>query len=142
MAIIQPLKKLFNWETAHERIQDAPLYHVDCANAVGVTVTVEVNSWRGILDIENFELISPPNNLNGWATLRLKGPQVAAMRNQFYIQLTPYYDNAADTSIPYVIPVGFTANETADIAIYNLAAGNFDAAFYIYFELGVNYAGK
>ena len=142
MSIYTTVPKLVG-QTAGQMIQDAPLYHVDCANyGPGGIVTVEVNSWRGILDIENFEVISPPNNLNGWAILRLKGPQVAAMRNQFYIQLTPYYDNAADTSIPYVIPVGFTANETADIAIYNLAAGNFDAAFYIYFELGVNYAGK
>ena len=137
MAIIQPLKKLFNWETAHQRIQDAPLYHLDW----NVTNVVEVNSWRGIIDIENFDANPPAASLGGAVLLKLKGPQVATNREQFYIQLTPYYDISQDSAIPYVLPVGFTT-DVADIAIYNLSAnGAWDAPFYIYFELGVNYKG-
>lgn len=139
MAIIQPLKKLFNWELAHERIQDAPLYHLDWS----ATNVVEVNSWRGIIDIENFASNPPAPSLGGQVIMKLKGPQVATKREQFYIQVTPYYAVAEDAAIPYVIPVGLVANDASDIAIYNMASGGaFDAPFYIYFELGVNYAGK
>ncbi len=137
MAIIQPLKKLFNWQTAHERIQDAPLYTIDWA----LTDTVEINSWRGSIDMENFGP-GPVPSLGGYVTMKLKGPQVALTREQFYIQLTPYYAVAEDAAIPYVMPVGFVTNDASDIAIYNMAAGgSFDAPFYIYFELGVNYKG-
>ena len=138
MAIIQPLKKLFNWQTAHERIQDAPLYRLDW----NVTGIVEINSWRGIIEMENFASGGAPvPSLGGYAIMNLKGPQVAVNRDQFYVQITPYYDISQDAAIPYVIPVGFSA-DTADIAIYNMAAGgDFDAPFYLYFELGVNYKG-
>lgn len=137
MAIISPLKKAFNWETAHEKIQDAPLYHLDWSQ----TQTVEVDSWRGIIDIENFDTNAPAASLGGAVLLKLKGPQVATKREQFYIQVTPYYNIGEDAAIPYVLPVGFTT-DVADIAIYNLSAnGAWDAAFYIYFELGVNYKG-
>ena len=139
MAIIAPLKKAFNWETAHEKIQDAPLYTIDWA----LTDTVEINSWRGIIDMENFASGGAPlPSLGGYKTMKLKGPQVALTREQFYIQLTPYYVAAEDAAIPYVMPVGFVANDASDIAIYNMASGGaFDAPFYIYFELGVNYKG-
>lgn len=137
MAIIAPLKKAFNWETAHEKIQDAPLYTIDWA----LTDTVEINSWRGIIDMENFASNAPAASLGGQVLLKLKGPQVATKREQFYVQITPYYDISQDAAIPYVLPVGFSV-DVADIAIYNLSAnGSWDAPFYLYFELGVNYKG-
>lgn len=140
MAIIQPLKKAFNWETVHEKIQNTPLYTLDWS----LTDTVEVNSWRGIIDMENFApggVGAPLPSLGGYKLMKIKGPQVATNREQFYIQITPYYDISADAAIPYVMPVGFTV-DVADIAIYNMAAGgDFDAPFYLYYELGVNYKG-
>lgn len=149
MAIIQPLKKLFNWETAHERIQDAPLYKIDWLTITDPRPTVEVNSWRGIIDMENF-----PGNLDPLAqsiNFRISGPQVASTREQFYIQLTPYYKkdylSLTDNTIPYLLPVGIVSQPTAvaEIAIHNLGApgvDNWSGPFYVYFELGVNYAGK
>lgn len=135
MAIINPFPKLFNWQTANERIQNAPLYHLDWS----ATNEIEVNSWRGIIDIENFDSNPPAASLGGQVLLKLKGPQVAANREQFYIQITPYYDISVDSAIPYVLPVGFSV-DASDIAIYNLSAsGAWDGAFYLYFELGVNY---
>jgi hypothetical protein len=137
MAIIQPLKKAFNWETVHEKIQDTPLYHLDWS----ATNEIEVNSWRGIIDIENFDSNPPAASLGGQVLLKLKGPQVATKREQFYVQITPYYDISQDAAIPYVMPVGFTV-DVADIAIFNLSAnGSWDAPFYLYYELGVNYKG-
>ena len=146
MAIIQPLKKLFNWETAHERIQDAPLYHLDWA----LTDTVEINSWRGIIDISNFNGLGEPAAAFGTTrTIKLTGPQVASTREQFYVQLTPYYSftQVNDNVIPYVVPVGLSTPGVSDINIYNAnpavaGANNWTGHFYIYFELGVNYAGK
>ena len=138
MAIIQPFKKIFNWQTGSEKIQDTPLYHLDWSN----TNILEVNSWRGIIDIENFDTNAPAVSLGGAVLLKLKGPQVATNREQFYLQITPYYDISQDAAIPYVLPVGFSV-DVADVAIYNMASGGtFDAPFYLYFELGVNYAGK
>lgn len=137
MATTKGLKKLFNWQLVHGKIQDAPIYHLDWSQ----TQTLEVNSWRGIIDIENFDTAPPNPALGPSVILKLKGPQVATNKEQFYIQLTPYYDISQDSAIPYVLPVGFTV-DVADIAIYNMAAGgSFDAPFYIYFELGVNYKG-
>ena len=138
MAIIQPLKKAFNWETVHEKIQNTPLYHLDWS----LTNEIEVNSWRGIIDMENFGPIGAPlPSLGGARLMKIKGPQVATNREQFYIQITPYYDISQDAAIPYVMPVGFTV-DVADIAIYNMASGgDFDAPFYLYYELGVNYKG-
>ena len=137
MAIISPLKKAFNWETVHEKIQDTPLYKLDWSQ----TNTIELNSWRGIIDMENFGDFPPLPSLGGARIMKLKGPQVATKREQFYIQITPYYDISTDAAIPYVLPVGFTV-DVADIAIYNMASGgDFDAPFYLYYELGVNYNG-
>lgn len=126
------------WQTSREKIQNTPLYHLDWS----LTNEIYVNSWRGIIDIENFDTNAPAPSLGGAVLLKLKGPQVATVKEQFYIQITPYYDISQDAAIPYVLPVGFSV-DVADIAIYNMAAaGTFDAPFYLYYELGVNYAGK
>jgi hypothetical protein len=137
MAIIQPLKKEFIWQTAGEKIQDAPLYNLDWSTSN----TVTVNSWRGIIDIENFDSNPPAPSLGGAVILRLKGPQVTTNREQFYIQVTPYYNVSFDQAIPYILPAGFIT-DAADLAIYNLAPfGTWTSSFYIYYELGVNYKG-
>lgn len=140
MAIIQPLKKAFNWQTVHEKIQNAPLYRLDWS----LGQTVEINSWRGIIDIENFAGGANPNISMGTPVfLKLTGSKfIATDVEDFYIQVTPYYNVTLDTAIPYLLPAGALIAGVSDIAIYNMSAsGNWEAPFYIYYELGVNYKG-
>lgn len=134
----------FVGNTLPERIQNAPLYHLDWAKfGLLDTPTVNINSWRGIIDIENFSTGTiPPPTTGSYVVFNLTGPQVAVERDQIYMQLTPYYQHG-DGSLPYVIPVGGGPinTPTSQIAIYNLGTtDDFGGAFYIYFELGVNYA--
>lgn len=141
MAIIQPLKKIFNWQTASDKIQNAPLYHLDWS----LGQTVNINSWRGIIDLENFDAgANPAPSMGSPVFLKLTGSKfIAKDIENFYIQVTPYYNVTLDTAIPYLLPAGALIAGVSDIAIYNMSAsGNWDAPFYIYYELGVNYKGS
>lgn len=150
MAIIQPLKKLFNWQTAHEKIQDAPKYTIDWATIPDPNPTLNVNSWRGIIDMENFPggLLPPGPSFLSSVNFTLSGPMVATTREDFYIQLTPYYhpengNRGLDGTVPYLLPAGFVAPGVTEIEIYNASpAGTWGGNLYIYFELGVNYKGS
>jgi len=139
------VRKKHIWQTANERIQDAPLYHLDW----NLGQTIEINSWRGIIDIENFNLGANPGPSMGTPVfLKLTGSKfIATDVEDFYIQLTPYYNITLDTdvtsAIPYLLPAGALVLGVSDIAIYNMSTGgNWDAPFYIYYELGVNFKGS
>lgn len=151
MAIIAPLKKAFNWETVHEKIQDTPLYKVDWLTMPVYPPVIKVNSWRGILDMENFpgNLLPPAPLAADSLKFSLEGPMVATERKNFYVQITPYYSRnplGSDATVPYVLPVGIISAPTgiSEFEIYNIGANganNWTGEFYIYYELGVNYNG-
>ena len=149
MAIIQPLQKLFNWQTAHEKIQDTPRYSIDWLTFPGSIPDVALTTWRGIIDMENFPgaLIPPGPSFLSSLNFSVSGPLVASSRENFYIQLTPYYhpengNRGLDGTVPYLLPAGVVAPGVAEIEIYNAAGGGtWGGNFYVYYELGVNYNG-
>lgn len=146
MAIVKPPKKQFIWQTASDKIQDTPLYHLDWAQ----TNEVWVKDWRGIIDIENFSgLGEPAPAFASSRILKITGPLVATNVENFYIQITPYYSAtlANDNVIPYILPSGGALPGVSDLTVYNAnpavaGANNWTGRFYLYYELGVNFKGK
>jgi hypothetical protein len=105
-------------------VYDIVTYEVDLAN--GTSITIPIDSKKGILDIEN---------ANATATslyIYLKNDEITADRTKFYIQLSVYTTNAAVT--PIAIGRGISTDEFL-IEIKNLSAAAAWTNLYLYYEL-------
>lgn len=105
------------------------------------TLTLAVNTSKGIIDITNFNKVMSAPNFGGWVTITLTNSPIlnVANRDNLYLQVTPYYSKLPnDDFIPYLLPAGFL--DGLNIKIYdawpNAQAGDHgEGAFYIYYEI-------
>jgi len=105
-------------------VYDILLYSVDMAG--GSTITVPIDSKKGILDIDN------ANPAATSLDIYLQNDEITADRTKFYIQLSVYVSNTAVT--PIVIGRGM-ATDVFHIEIKNLSAAAAWTNLYLYYEL-------
>ena len=105
-------------------VYDILTYEVDLLN--GTSVTVPINSKKGILDIENAD--STATSLN----LYLQNSEITPDRTKFYIQLSVYTTNGNVT--PIVIGRGVSV-DLFHFEIKNLSAAAAWDNLYVYYEL-------
>lgn len=121
-------------EAAHARIAhvnrlsrdvyDIVTYHVDMET--NNTVTVPIDSKKGILDIENADPTATS------LFIYLENSQITFDRTKFYLQLSVYTTNGAVT--PIVIGRGFAPSQSL-VEIKNLDAPASWDNLYLYYEL-------
>jgi hypothetical protein len=105
-------------------VYDIVTYEVDLAN--GTSATIPIDSKKGILDIENASAIATS------LYIYLKNDEITADRTKFYIQLSVYTTNSANT--PIAIGRGISTDEFL-IEIKNLAPVASWNNLYLYYEL-------
>lgn len=118
-------------------LSDIAHYELDAS----VTNTLNINTNKGIIDITNWDVAVPLPDWGSSSVISLVNNPVLniANRDNVYLQITPYYNPAAnDTFIPYVLATGmvdalyltiFNANPTA------AGANQGEGAFYLYYEI-------
>lgn len=105
-------------------IYDIVSYPVDFAG--GTSVTVQIDSKKGILDIADADPTATT------LSIQLVNSEIYVDHTKFYIQLTVYSDETGIT--PIVYGRGIVANGF-DIQIKNLSAASAWGDLYVYYEL-------
>lgn len=106
-----------------------------------ITLSLPVTTSKGIIDISNWDKVTPVTAFGGWTAITLTNNPIlnVANRDGLYLQVTPYYSRSIDDDfIPYALPIGFL--DGLNIAIYDAcpsaaAANQGEGAFYIYYEI-------
>lgn len=121
-------------EAAHARIAhvnrlsrdvyDILHYEVDLGG--GSNTTVNINSKKGILDLENVD--SSATSIYVW----LRNDEIEYDHDKFYVQLTVYSNNSSIT--PIAIARGFSGDMFL-IEIKNLDAASNWGLLYLYYEI-------
>lgn len=136
------LPKIFNWQTALDKIVQTAYYSHSLTNGNVITV----NTLKGIIEIDGIDgLISPPDPaFASPAQIYINNPGLIlteANKDNIYVQLTPYYKPAVlDTAIPYVLSNGILIPNGLGVQIYNAnpavaGADQWEGAFYLYYEI-------
>lgn len=133
------LARMAHVNTIVNDLSDIAHYELDAS----VTLTLSVNTNKGIIDITNWNSAIPvpdPDWNNSTIITLVNNPILnIANRDLVYLQITPYYSPAVnDNFIPYVLTTGFV--DGLNLAVYNAnpaAAGvnQCEGAFYIYYEI-------
>jgi hypothetical protein len=131
------LARMAHVNTIVNDLSDIAHYELDAS----VTLTLSVNTNKGIIDITNWNLAVPDSDWNNSTIITLVNNPILniANRDLVYLQITPYYSPAVnDNFIPYVLTTGFV--DGLNLAVYNAnpaAAGvnQGEGAFYIYYEI-------
>lgn len=105
------------------------------------TNTLPINTNKGIIEIQNINSIVPDPAFDTNIIFVLTNNPVLnlANRDNIYLQLTAYYNPAAnDEFVPYVISSGMV--DGLNVKIYNASpipagAGQGLGAFYLYYEI-------
>ena len=105
-------------------IYDIVTYEVDLAN--GTSVTIPIDSKKGIIDVENASALA--TSLNFY----LENNEITADRTKFYVQLSVYTTNGNVT--PIAIGRGVSTN-LFHFEVKNLSAAAAWTNLYIYYEL-------
>lgn len=105
-------------------VYDIVTYEVDLAN--GTSITIPIDSKKGILDIENASVSATSLNLY------LQNDEITPDRTKFYIQLSVYTTN------PAVTPIAIGRGISEDL--FHVELKNLDAAsswdnLYLYYEI-------
>lgn len=134
------IKKTRNWQLGGDLIQRTAFYNHDLA----VSTVVEVNTLKGIIELDNIETLTVPDpGFDGAVQIYINNPGLnltEANKDNIYVQLTPYYKQTAlDTAIPYLLANGAIVNGLG-VQIYNAnpavaGANQWEGAFYIYYEI-------
>jgi hypothetical protein len=121
-------------EAAHARIAhvnrlsrdvyDIVTYEVDMGG--GSSITIPIDSKKGILDIENADATATSLNLY------LQNDEITLDRTKFYVQFSVYVSNTAVT--PIVIGRGIST-DVFHVEIKNLDAASAWTNLYLYYEL-------
>jgi len=105
-------------------VYDIVTYSVDMANSS--TITVPIDSKKGILDIENADATATSLDIY------LQNDEITLDRTKFYVQFSVYVSNTAVT--PIVIGRGI-ALDLFHVEIKNLNAADTWDNLYLYYEL-------
>ncbi len=135
------LPKIFNWQTAHDRIAKTAYYSHSLTNGNVITV----NTLKGIIEIDAIETVGGADPaFDGAVQIYINNPSLnltEANKDNIYVQLTPYYKPAVlDTAIPYVLSNGVLIPNGLGVQIYNAnpavaGADQWEGAFYLYYEI-------
>jgi hypothetical protein len=136
------LPKVFNWQTASDKINKTAYYSHSLVDGNVITV----NTLKGIIEIDGIDgLLTPPTPaFAAAAQIYINNPDLIlteANKNNIYVQLTPYYKPAVlDTAIPYVIANGVLIPNGLGVQVYNASpavagADQWEGAFYIHYEI-------
>ena len=134
------IKKTRNWQLAGDLIQKTAFYNHDLA----VSTVVEVNTLKGIIELDNIETFGPNPAFDGALQIYINNPGLnltEANKDNIYVQLTPYYKQTVfDTAIPYLLANGAIVTNGLGVQIYNAnpavaGANQWEGAFYIYYEI-------
>lgn len=133
--------KNFNWQVASNKIEKTAFYNHDLA----VSTVVEVNTLKGIIELDNIETIGGANpGFDGAVQIYINNPALNLTeinKDNIYVQLTPYYKPAVDDkALPYLLANGIVIPNGLGVEVYNAnpsAAGvdQWQGAFYIYYEI-------
>lgn len=135
------IKKTRNWQLGGDLIQRTAFYNHDLA----VSTVVEVNTLKGIIELDNIETLGGANpGFDGAIQIYINNPSlnlIEANKDNIYVQLTPYYKPAVnDKALPYLLANGVLIPNGLGVEVYNAnpsAAGvdQWQGAFYIYYEI-------
>jgi hypothetical protein len=131
------LARMAHVNTIVNDLSDIARYTLDA----GTTLTLPINTNKGIIDIENWDINVPDADWASATTIVLVNNPILniANRDLVYLQVTPYYDAVAnDNFIPYVLATGLTDGLNLTVWNANPAAALVDngkGSFYIYYEI-------
>ena len=135
------LNKVFNWQTASDKINQTAYYSHSLVDGNVITV----NTLKGIIEIDGMETVGGVNPaFEGAAQIYINNPSLIlteANKDNIYVQLTPYYKpTMTDAAIPYLISNGALIPNGLGVQIYNasptLAGVNqWKGTFYMYYEI-------
>lgn len=135
------LPKVFNWQTASDKINKTAYYSHSLIDGNIITV----NTLKGIIEVDAIETIGGVDPaFDGAVQIYINNPSLIlteANKDNIYVQLTPYYKPAAsDKVIPYVLANGVLIPNGLGVEIYNASpapagADQWEGAFYLYYEI-------
>jgi hypothetical protein len=135
------IKKTRNWQLGGDLIQRTAFYNHDLT----VSTVVEVNTLKGIIELDNIEVLGGPvPSFGSVAQIYINNPSLnltQANKDNIYVQLTPYYKPAVDDkAIPYLLANGVLIPNGLGVEIYNASpatagADQWEGVFYIYYEI-------
>lgn len=119
-------------------VSDYGFYTVDASS----TLTVPVTTSKGIIEIMNFDDVAtvPAPSFVTSVGLHIYNTDISTNADDNYVQITPYYIQAAsDKAIPYILVTGALTNQV-NLAVYNASpavagAGQWGGTFYIFYEV-------
>lgn len=118
-------------------LSDIAKYELDAS----VTTVLNINTNKGIIDITNWDAVVPDVDWGTSTVISLVNNPVLniANRDNVYLQITPYYNAAAnDTFVPYVLATGML--DALYLTVWNAnnevaGANQGEGAFYLYYEI-------
>lgn len=118
-------------------LSDIAKYELDAS----VTTVLNINTNKGIIDITNWDAVVPDIDWGTSTIISLVNNPVLniANRDNIYLQITPYYNAAAnDTFVPYVLATGML--DALYLTVWNAnnvvaGANQGEGAFYLYYEI-------
>ena len=136
------LNKVFNWQTASDKINKTAYY----SHSLDDGNVITVNTLKGIIEIDAIENIGGADPaFDGFVQIYINNPSLIlteANKDNIYVQLTPYYKPVpiTDRAIPYIISNGVLVPNGVGISIYNASpagagADQWQGAFYLYYEI-------
>jgi hypothetical protein len=135
------LPKVFNWQTASDKINKTAYYSHSLVDGNVITV----NTLKGIIEIDAIETVGGADPaFDGAVQIYINNPSLnltAANKDNIYVQLTPYYKPAiSDKAIPYILANGVLIPNGLGVEVYNAspapaAADQWEGAFYMYYEI-------
>lgn len=131
------LARMAHVNTIVNDLSDIARYDLDASS----TLTLSVNTNKGIIDITNWDSVVPDADWGSTTTITLVNNPILniANRDLVYLQITPYYSPAVnDNFIPYVLTTGFL--DGLNLTVWNAnpaaaGANQGEGAFYIYYEI-------
>jgi len=118
-------------------LSDIARYDLDASS----TLTLSVNTNKGIIDITNWDSAVPDADWGSTTTITLVNNPILNVANKdlIYLQITPYYSPVVnDNFIPYVLATGAVNGLNLTVWNANPAAAGVnqgEGAFYIYYEI-------
>lgn len=135
------INKTHNWQLAGDKIEKTAFYNHDLA----VSTVVEVNTLKGIIELDNIETLTVPDPaFDGAVQIYINNSALnltETNKDNIYVQLTPYYKpTSLDTAIPYLLANGVLIPNGLGVQVYNAnpavaGANQWEGAFYIYYEI-------
>ena len=131
------LARMAHVNTIVNDLSDIARYDLDASS----TLTLSVNTNKGIIDITNWDSVVPDADWGSTTTITLVNNPILniANRDLVYLQITPCYSPAVnDNFIPYVLTTGFL--DGLNLTVWNAnpaaaGANQGEGAFYIYYEI-------